>query len=341
MNAPPEILPPDEHDRIAQEIRHDRLLGTQAQERPRAVILAGQPGAGKTALKNLVLREFARDDGAVVVDTDDLRFRHPRYADLSAENDLTAASRTQPDAGKWADELTEAAIAEKRNLIIDSTLKNTSKADDLCRRLREASYEIDVRAMATAPEDSRLAIERRYFRAKEANGMGRWVPGDVHDAAYHGQTISMVWLESRGLVDQMSVYRRGSPPERIYRNEDVRLGPGTGAADALQSERERPRTAAELQERRELEQDLEERRQRMNVRHAPAIQRDGLDRTEARHRDASVQRDGHARTQVMEKGMELRRDGRARQATARAPNRVAERAAAKPIHQKGDRTHER
>jgi hypothetical protein len=275
------------------------------------------------------------------VDTDDLRFRHPRFLELSAENDLTAASRTQPEAGKWADELTEAAISERRNVIIDGTLKNTSKADELCRRLRKAGYEIDVRAMAAAPEDSRLGIERRYYKGKEAAGMGRWVPGDVHDAAYHGQTISMVWLESRGLVDKISVYRRGSPPECIYRNDDVRNAPGTRAADALAAERERPRTAGELRDRKELVQDLEQRRQRVNIRQQPAIQRDGLGKAEARLRDVTVQRDGHARVPMVGRTQVPHRDERSLRATVQTRDHVAELKSVQRTMKKGDRAHER
>lgn len=52
------------------------------QERPRAVLLAGQPGAGKTRLSSLAVSLM--DGDAAFINADDYRRYHPNYRTLYA-----------------------------------------------------------------------------------------------------------------------------------------------------------------------------------------------------------------------------------------------------------------
>ena len=73
--------------------------------------------------------EFAGDPaGHVEIDVDDLRHYHREYSPLMLANDRDAASAVQTDASAWGDALRRRAIKEQRNLIIDGTLKDPSKA---------------------------------------------------------------------------------------------------------------------------------------------------------------------------------------------------------------------
>ena len=112
----------------------------------------------------------------VLVNVDDYRVRHPNYLDLCLRNDRTAAHRVQHDAAAWADELRDAAIAERRNLVIDGTLKWPHKAEQLCRKLKSAGYRVEVRAMAVDRQTSDAGVYLRYERDKVQSGWGRWVP---------------------------------------------------------------------------------------------------------------------------------------------------------------------
>jgi len=229
-------LSPEQHARIRDQII-DRVLARTAavhEGRPVAVILAGQPGAGKSGLCTQA-REDLRERGAVEVDVDALRRYHPQYADFLAQDDLSAAPRTQRNASRWADELRDAAIVGRRNLIIDGTLKNPDNAERLCERLRESGYQVEVRALAVAPENSRLGVYLRYEDAHAKAGAGRWVPERVHDEAVAGMPESLRCIEQHGLADRVQVYHRGSN-QAIYDNAAALQGGIDGAAKVVAAE---------------------------------------------------------------------------------------------------------
>ena len=271
-------LSPEEHEQIREENRREFLAGTEERDRPRAVLLSGQPGAGKSELSKEAVRELDREGGAVVVDADSLRERHPRYGDHMRADDLTAAERTHADAAQWAVELAADARDSRRNIVVDGTLKNPDRAEALARSLRAKGYEVEVRAMAVAKEDAELGVKRRYWARKERDGAGRWVPTQVQDAAREGQEPTLRRLEHEGAVDRISVYRRGNPPECIYENRDAWRSGRDGAAAALVAERERPRSPQELAERAARQRELEETVKR--VQEAEKNKRENAPRTQ-------------------------------------------------------------
>jgi len=248
-------LPPEEHEKIRQRIVRNELAESVATDKPRAIILAGQPGAGKSGVKKAAENELAPKGGVVVVDTDELRVRYRNrkenvtYRQLSEANDRAAAGLVQKDAGQWADELTQDAITYRRNVIIDGTLKNKENTEKLCEELKHQGYEIDVRVMAVAKEDSMQMVYARYEGPKVTKGEpGRWVADTVHNEAYEGLAASIDAIDRGRLADQIGVYKRGidrySPPVLIHT--------GHGAVDALKAERNRERTPKELNARHEV-----------------------------------------------------------------------------------------
>ncbi|CEH39650.1 conserved hypothetical protein [Xanthomonas citri pv. citri] len=211
-------LDPETHAEILHEIQTQALAATRPAQRPVAIILGGQPGAGKAGLASSALDELAGN--AVKIDADELRKNHPRYIALMREDDCTAADRTHGDAGPWAVKLTSAAMAARRNLIVDGTMRDPDNLAKLCRKLRDAGYRIEARVMAVNALASRLSIHERYERQVQANGFGRWSNRDKHDAAFVGVPLTVEKLETEQLVDRMTVFARNSD-EPVYDNRLV------------------------------------------------------------------------------------------------------------------------
>lgn len=211
-------LDSETHGEILREIQTQALAITRPVQRPVAIILGGQPGAGKAALASAALDELAGN--AVKIDADELRKNHPRYIALMREDDRTAADRTHGDAGPWAVKLTSAAMAARRNLIVDGTMRDPDNLAKLCRKLRDAGYRIEARVMAVNALVSRLSIHERYERQVQANGFGRWSNRDKHDAAFTGVPLTVEKLEAEQLVDRMTVFARNSD-EPVYDNRLV------------------------------------------------------------------------------------------------------------------------
>ena len=62
----------EEHSRIFEELKRQQILGRKPSAKPRAIILCGQSGNGKSAQIPTVMHEFS-DNGAVLIDKAQIR----------------------------------------------------------------------------------------------------------------------------------------------------------------------------------------------------------------------------------------------------------------------------
>ncbi len=138
------------------------------------------------------------------------------------ENDRDAADLTHRDAAGWAVKLTNLAIKERRNLVIDGTMRDPDSLAKLCSKLQSAGYRIDARVLAVNDLVSRLSIHHRYELQHEANGFGRWSNRINHDLAFVGLPLTVDRLETANLVDRMHVTNRSGTD--IYDNTRIAGG---------------------------------------------------------------------------------------------------------------------
>jgi predicted ABC-type ATPase len=221
------------------DVERDALARTTPQEHPKAILLGGQPGAGKSALAAEAVRELRASGGAVVIDADRMREENPRYKQLSKEDPQNAADRTQKEAGEWATRLTMAAVDNRRNLVVDGTMRSPENIRDLATRLKDNGYEVEARVLAVNPETSMTRARLRFEEQVAERGTGRFVNKEQHDNAYAGMVESVRALERDKLVDSVRVYDANQ--RQIYENRQER-GDWQKKAEAVQVlEQERTR----------------------------------------------------------------------------------------------------
>jgi chloramphenicol 3-O-phosphotransferase len=156
-------LSPEQHERIFQRRIVPQLTAHARQvDAPRAVILGGQPGAGKSALQSAVEREFTAAGGVLSIIGDDLRAYHPKYRALLRTDDRRAAFYTDRDSALWIEKLIDYANSRRFNMLIESTMHRPDKIVATASALREQGYEIEARALAVHERWSILGIHQRY-----------------------------------------------------------------------------------------------------------------------------------------------------------------------------------
>ncbi|MDR0654001.1 MAG: zeta toxin family protein [Synergistaceae bacterium] len=246
-------LPTDNHEEILRDIIEDSELGRySSHEKPKAVIIAGQPGAGKSKLVGDVVHEMRND--CLVIDTDELRAYHPQYEQFIRSNPKTAAEKVHHDASMWTKELRSEAMGKNINLVIDGTLGNPRNARALVDELATKGYEVEIKALAVRKEESMQGIHLRYEKGVQhlrdtgrTDASLRWVDKEVHDKAYHNMPESVGFIEKEKLADRVEVYgRKNEEVVLLYRkdlkNENVA---GISAKEVIEAERQRPMTKDE------------------------------------------------------------------------------------------------
>ncbi|WP_084557401.1 zeta toxin family protein [Hamadaea tsunoensis] len=228
------------NQRFANDILTGLLSGEpQPQQHPRMLIVAGQPGAGKSYAERALVRDL--DIGAAInVDADDLRPYHPAYRALAVADDRTADRITHPAAAAWAERALRYAIRQRFNIVYSTPMGDPERVQWLADLVHDTGYRIDIAFVAVDSARSKLAILHRYQRSRDSVGAGRIVPFEYHDRQYVGLLDTATLIEGERSIDSVSVYSRDGIP--LYRRS---LGESTPAfastaSDAIITERMRP-----------------------------------------------------------------------------------------------------
>lgn len=200
-----------ESDEIFSDILFDHveIRKPSASTNPKGIILGGQPGSGKSYLKDEVILEF--NESFIFISTDDLRLYHPAYLELqqNPETVQNATNLVNSYASTWTEELIKYCIENKYNLIIDSTLGGNIKAVyDTIDMFRNNGYQVHLRVMAVPAIISKLSIFLRYESQLAEKGFARWTRMEDHDDRLKNLKINLIKIESVKNPDSIRFYER-------------------------------------------------------------------------------------------------------------------------------------
>jgi adenylate kinase family enzyme len=140
----------------------------EADSNPKAVILAGAPGAGKSSIVGDIISGL----GLKVMNIDDHFIKNLKDAGVSldlkkadAEGRSKAAIAMQAAKKTYDDEL-EQEIGKRENLVIDGTAASYKKTEALKNTLETAGYDVFMVYVYSSLEKSLRKNEDRFERSK-------------------------------------------------------------------------------------------------------------------------------------------------------------------------------
>ncbi|QWP74968.1 zeta toxin family protein [Lysobacter sp. K5869] len=214
--------------RVLPSVNYDSIPSVPEGQNPTAIILAGQPGAGKSGVAERAKQDLGGGMNAIVVDPDAMRDFHPKVDEFRKASPYNWADDTHKDASQWAKELRDKAIGDRKNLVIDTTLGSGPKAVELVEGLQKAGYNVEIRALATHRLESELGVDARFTGSLDRNGFGRFVPPNIRDQVYQDLPANL---------DHVQAQTKDHPvPIRIYNREADKLYDSTVDTDRLPSQ---------------------------------------------------------------------------------------------------------
>ncbi|SDY89602.1 Predicted ABC-type ATPase [Lysobacter sp. yr284] len=211
------------------------------QARPKAVFLAGQPGAGKGSLARAARTELKGD--VVTVDPDELRGYHPWVKTFRNERPYTWADDTHSDASRWSKELRAATIDGRKNIVIDTTLGNRESAAELIKELQAKGYDVEIRAMAAHRLESELGVDSRFTGGFAKDGYGRYVPENVRAEVYEKLPDNLDHVRTETGVPVRIYSRSGA---ELYDSRTSPLTPGAAMEQAREARLQDPKVVRAL-----------------------------------------------------------------------------------------------
>jgi hypothetical protein len=224
----------------------DLLIDAQPAERPAAMIVVGQPGAG-IAYETAMLRKQLMQtvSAAVHVSLDRLRAYHPLWA-RGGDVSPAAAARVTAACQSWFDRLVSDVQKRRFNLIAEIETTDLIALNKLGADLRHNGYVVQAVFVATSREESRLAMLARYEMHRRA-GLGAEAPSiQAYELAFGNVGRALGHMEIERSVDGIRVIARGGHQLYESRVIDGALGRPPRAAETLEVQLDLKPNAKEL-----------------------------------------------------------------------------------------------
>jgi predicted kinase len=180
-------------------------------EKPTSIFLGGQPGSGKSYLKD-ICKATLPGKNAVVIDTDLLRNEHPSKA-LISEKEIYNLDK---DCYQWGEMLIQDCLREGKNVIFDGTFGGSVEhSHKLMERFKEKGYHVELNLLAANDVVSKIGCSYRYELSKEKTNTGRPVDRQYHDSIYAKVPYNLMSTVDKKLIKTFRIYDRDHATRKL------------------------------------------------------------------------------------------------------------------------------
>lgn len=131
----------------------------------------------------------------------------PEYEELVKQDSRSSAFLAHDEASDILSMAIEECIKQRKEFIIDGTLKSKGKAIKMVNMLKEKGYEVSLRGIFMDPKQSWSNCTRRYINAKSVKNV-RYVPKDVAVSSNIGFTRNCMDDDFINIFDDVEIYGR-------------------------------------------------------------------------------------------------------------------------------------
>lgn len=209
------------------------------QASPRAILLAGQPGAGKTELSSMLSLEM--DGNVAFVNGDDYRRYHPYRRQLYQKFGADSVGMLSPFSNAVTEQLIVALSDHRFNLIIEGTGRTIEVPKTTAEYLTSAGYAVEMAVIATRPEISLISTLLRFYHMEESGTIPRATATSAHDNIVAVLPGNLDVLVSLPCISQLSIWNRDL--QRLFDSNIDMVLPSTVLTDYWKS----PWTFEEIQ----------------------------------------------------------------------------------------------
>ena len=181
-------------------------LHVDSVDEPIAVILGGQPGAGKGELTNVSLSLLKYN--VVICNADDYRDYHPKAEEIKRLHEEYYPEITVEYSQPWNNILKEYCISNRFNFILETTFSSGDQMNSTIESLKKSGYRVYLMVIAVNAKLSYLGTRVRSEEMRATSGYGRLVDRDVHNHKYEHVFSTLKIVTAKKLYDKLFIYGR-------------------------------------------------------------------------------------------------------------------------------------
>lgn len=178
----------------------------KSQESACAVLLAGQPGAGKTVLSSMLAKQFGGN--AVLINGDEYRRYHPNYHKLYDAYGSDCVALTSKFSSIVTETLIDRLSSAHLNLIIEGTGRTVEVPLRTAEQLTAKGYSVDMAVIAARPLTSLISTILRFYEMNAHGTVPRATAMEAHDHIVEVLPGNLDVLWKCSPISQISIWDR-------------------------------------------------------------------------------------------------------------------------------------
>lgn len=179
---------------------------TRSDSPPTLVMLAGQPGAGRSRATSILLADHGPD--LATVSGDDLRAFHPRFVEIAAAREPDARVGLARATAGWVRDCIRYARDNGRSLVLEGAFQDPSVAMGTAERFATEGFQTRVVVVTSQRAESLLTVTSGYLRAVHASSPARFVSRELHDRGFEATRALVTATVDAAFVDRLTVLSR-------------------------------------------------------------------------------------------------------------------------------------
>jgi hypothetical protein len=200
------------YEEIAQTLFNtSRDIATDGNPAPKALVIAGVQGSGKTYLLENTLLKSGRYANYVRLYLPEYREKHPQYAQMAKQGPLHAYEHTEQFLWELGGKIFAHAYTNKFNFIMETALDSIEFADFPVNAANQG-YQFEIHLIGCKKEFAHLSTIKRALKSLEAGTLERFVDmSSIEASMANAQSILTAFENACLLVpgSQITMYERG------------------------------------------------------------------------------------------------------------------------------------
>jgi hypothetical protein len=179
-------------------------------ERPTFVLVAGQPGAGRSRAATSLAREEQLN--IAVLNGEELRAFHPAFLDPRSATDPESVSEVGQAVAGWVSGCIRYAREHRRSLAVEGTFGNVTAAAGTAQRFAAEGFRTRVVVVGSRRAESLLSVLSGYLRHVQAGRRATPTSRAAHDEGFAATRSLVASVEESGWADRLTVVGRDGRP---------------------------------------------------------------------------------------------------------------------------------
>ena len=196
---------------------------------PKAYILGGQSGAGKTMLQRMMSKQCGHD--LIIINGDEFRRYHPDFHWLQQRYGKDSVAYTNAFSGRMTEALISRLKTQGYNILVEGTLRTAETPLKTCKDFKESGYDVTLAVLAVKPEISYISTIKRYEDMLALDEIPRATPKASHDLIVHNLPSNLDTLYNSSVFDDIVIYNRSK--ECLYDMAKADTSPKETMSNAL------------------------------------------------------------------------------------------------------------